>query len=578
MAIQEENKRTEPEEGKRMRYLKGILLMVLMLLAGITKADNTQAYRYFYIEAVRQECLKNYIEAFELFRHCLELNPESPEANYGIGVLYQIMNQDSIGMHYIQKAAKLSPDNVEFAERLANTYLYSKDIKKAAEVYESIVSRQPDRTDYLELLLQIYNRNRDYDNMLKTLSRLELQDGQSEEVTLAKMQVYSLKGDQEGAYRELKGLVDSHPHDPNLQVMMGNWLLSNSRKKEALQLFIKVLQEEPDNAQAQMALMDYYRLDGNAAEADKLVYSMLVNPRTEPSTRVTLLKQVVKDNEEAGGDSTRVLSLLNQVLALPQKTAEVAEIKVAYMKLKGMPKDSILGGLDKVLEISPEEVGARMMKIQLLWEDTIDENVIRECRKAVEYVPDEPVLYYYLATALHINKQNDEALRTLQMSARNITKSTPANIASDTYALLGQLYYEKKMMKESYEAMDSCLVHNPNHAMCLNNYAYFLALDKKDLKKAEKMSYRAITAEPNNGTYLDTYAWVLYMEGRYEEACKYIDQALTYDTKDSAILDHAGDIYYKLGRKDDAKEMWRKALDAEGVEDAEALKKKIKEK
>lgn len=545
-----------------------------MLLADIAKADNTKAYRYFYIEAVRQECLKNYIESFELYRHCLELNPESPEANFGIGMLYQIMNQDSIGMHYIQKAAKLSPDNVEFAERLANTYLYNKDLNKAAEVYESIVSRQPDRTEYLELLLQIYNRNRDYDNMLKTLGRLELQDGQSEELTLAKMQVYSLKGDQEGAYRELKGLVDSHPHDLNLQVMMGNWLLSNSRKKEALQIFTKVLQEEPDNAQAQMALMDYYRLDGNAAEADKLVYSMLVNPRTEPSTRVTLLKQVVKDNEEAGGDSTRVLSLLNQVLALPQKTSEVAEIKVGYMRMKEMPKDSILVGLDKVLEIAPEDLAARMMKIEIMWSDTIDENVIRECRKAVEYVPDEPVLYYYLATALHVNKHNDEALRTLQMSARNITKSTPERIASDTYAMLGQLYYEKKMFKECYEAMDSCLAHNPNHAMCLNNYAYFLAVNKKDLKKAEKMSYRAITAEPNSGTCLDTYAWVLYMQGRYEEACKYIEQALTY-VNDSVILEHAGDIYYKLGRKDDAKEMWRKALDAEGVEDAEALKKKI---
>lgn len=563
-----------------IRTILAVLISILSVATATAAGDDTiQRYRYYYIEAIRQKDAENYIEAFELFKRCHKLRPEAAETNYELGIFYLALGRDSIGMKHLRQAVDTEPENTEFAERLAQTCLYRNRMDEATQVYEQLSRRMPDRTDYLDMLMRIYEQQRDYPNLLKTLARLETQEGQSEEITLAKMQVHSSMGDQEGAYSELKSLVDAHPNDMNLQVMMGNWLLGNGRKEEALQTFQRVMREEPGNAKGQMSLMDYYRSEGNTAEADKMLYEMLVNRDTEPQMRVALLRDWVKDSEQQGGDSTRIMELFNRVLTLPQTTSEVAEMRAAYLALKDAPSDTIKAAWNRVLEITPENVGARLQLIQALWQDSIDENVINECRKATEYIPGEPTLYYYLGLAQFLNDHVDDAIASLRLGTQSISKSTPRNMSANLFAMLGDALQKKQRNEEAFAAYDSCLVYDPDKVMCLNNYAYFLSCEQRDLKKAEKMSYRAITAEANNSTYLDTYAWILYQQQRYDEARIYIDRAMENDTTDSKpngeIFDHAGDIYYRLGMQAEALELWKKALPL-GTENDAVLRKKIK--
>ena len=555
--------------------------MASVITASAYDEITEKHYRYLYIEGVRQKDADNFVEAFELFRRCHELCPDKAETNYELSIFYLALGQDSLGIDYLRSAVDAEPQNTEFAERLARTYLYRNCIDEAVEQYERLSKMLPDRSDYLDMLTRIYQQQRDYPRLLETLNRLETHEGQSEEITLAKMQVHSLMGNTDGSYKELKNLVDSHPNDMNLQVMMGNWLLQNNRKDEALQIFQRVMREEPTNARGQMSLMDYYRADGNTSKADSLLYMMLVNPDTEPQTRVTMLRDWVQDSERKGGDSLRIVELFNRVLSLPQTTTEVAEMKAAYLELKGAPSDSIRACLEQVLDIAPENIGARLQLIQLLWGDSIDDNVIRECKKATEYIPDNAVLYYYLGLAQYLNEHYDDALSSLRRGVGCIKKETPANVSSDLYGMLGDLLQKLHRSEEAYVAYDSCLVYDPDKVMILNNYAYFLSCEQRDLKKAEKMSYRAITAEANNATYLDTYAWILYQQGRYDEARIYIDRALENDTVDAQpngeVLEHAGDIYYRLGLTEEALSMWQKALPLD-VEDKALLQKKIKRK
>lgn len=569
-----------------------LLLLFLTLLTATAQqalADNSAKYRYLYIEAARQMDMDHVPQAFELFKQCQAIDPNAPETCFALGRIYAMAKQDSLSFVLLKRATMLAPDNTEFAERLANGYLYNNLIDSATVVYEQLAKTHPERTEYLSLLMRIYEHNHQYDKLLSALNRYETQEGQSEDITLSKMQAYANLGDMQGAYKELKGLVDAHPYDMNLKVMMGNWLLSNGRKKEALQTFLNVLKEEPDNAQGQMSLMDYYRAEGQTAAADSMLYHMLVNPHTDPATRVTLVRDWVQDNEEHGGDSTRVIQMFDRVLELPQTTAEVATMRVAYLMLKEAPKDSIRKGWEEVLRIAPENVEARINLISMMWADSIDENVIRECKKAIEYIPDEPLLYYHLGVAQYINKHNDDAIATLRRGTSVLTKETKPKVAGDIFSVLGDVLQKEGRTNEAYAAYDSCLIHDPDNVLCLNNYAYFLSLDQKDLKKAEKMSYRAITAEANNGTYIDTYAWILYQQQRYEEARIYIEQAIKCEensAKDSTmaadstdiagdILEHAGDIYIKLNRQSDALRMWNRALKA-GVDDEATLRKKIK--
>ena len=538
--------------------------------------NDLRRYQYFYLEAIRQEGLGNFTEAFELYRHCLEIDSLASEAHFAISGFYSQINKDTLALYHLKKANSLEPENDEFAERLGQYYLSQNKIEEGTRVYERLADMYHDRSDFLDILTRIYQYKKDYPKMLETLNRIEVVEGESENLTLSKMQVYSNMGDEKGAYEELLRLVKRHPNDLNYKVMMGNWLLANSRKDEALKAYKAVLKEEPGNPEAQMSLMDYYRATGNSAEADTLLYQILENPETEAQTRISLMRQVVADNEQGGGDSTRILNIFSRILSLPQQTSDMAEMHVAYMNFKHMPTDSILSGLNRVLAINPENIGARLQRLDIMWRDTIDEKVIAECEKAIDYTPEEPVLYYYLGLAKYLNKDDAGALKALRKGATTIKEDTPMEISSRIYMISGDILHSMNLPEEAYAAYDSCLNINPDEISCLNNYAYYLSEENRDLKRAEQMSYKTIKAEPENVSYLDTYAWILYMQKRYEEARIYIDQALKNDSSQtsSVILEHAGDIYIRLGLKSDANSYWQKAIDS-GSDNATEIKKKI---
>ena len=140
---------------------------------------------------------------------------------------------------------------------------------------------------------------------------------------------------------------------------------------------------------------------------------------------------------------------------------------------------------------------------------------------------------------------------------------------------IGDLLFEKGRKAEAFAAYDSCLQWKDDNLGCLNNYAYYLCLSGDNLDKAAVMSLKTVVAEPKNSTYLDTYAWILFMQERYAEAKIYIDQAVMNDTDSSAvIIEHAGDIYFKAGDTDGALRLWRRA--AAKDPDNALLKRKIR--
>jgi tetratricopeptide (TPR) repeat protein len=139
---------------------------------------------------------------------------------------------------------------------------------------------------------------------------------------------------------------------------------------------------------------------------------------------------------------------------------------------------------------------------------------------------------------------------------------------------------------DAFAAYDSCLTYQSDNASCLNNYAYYLSLEDRDLDRAEEMSYRSIRLEPDNKTFLDTYAWILFMKQRYSEAQRYIDRVCPPDSTDSVLLadesisgvvfEHAGDIAACNQQMEQALRFWTLAQKAGGSGLTAVLPKKIK--
>ena len=537
--------------------------------------NDEQRFKYFYLGAVDQQMKGNYAGAFDLLNHCQEINPDAAEVYFMRSAYHALLNNDSLSLADIQKAAELNPQNNVYLERLAGAYIGSGKYDEAIEAYEKLYANNHDRDDVLNVLIRLYGQQKDYDNMLQTINRLENLEGSSEEITLARMRVYSLKGDKQAELAELQDLSKKHPNDMNYRVMMGNWLLQNELPADALKEYEYVLAQEPDNLMAQMSMLDYYNAIGQDSLAAELQEKLVVSPSTPLNSKMTLMRGIVNSNEQQGGDSTEVLRISRHILAQPQKTSDMWELQAAYMSLKQMPQDSIDNSLRGALEVAPDNAGVRLQLIQSKWKEQLFDDVISLCKPALEYNPDEMAFYYFLGLAYFQKDEKDKALHTFQLGVSQINSESNKEIVSDFYAIMGDILHEKGREQEAYVAYDSCLQWKDDNLGALNNYAYYLSEKGKDLQKAEKMSYRTIKAEPKNSTFLDTYAWILFMQERYEEANIYIEQAVQNDsTVSDVILEHAGDISAKLGNIKKAVEWWEKARDAGG--NSKVLIRKIK--
>ena len=524
--------------------------------------DTSRRYDAMFLEAICQREKGNSDAAFDLLRHCVDIDSTRSEAYFYLAQYYGALKQKDKMLGMMKKAVDLEPDNTTYLETLANVYISQRQYAEGIEMLERLYDKSRERDEVLGMLVQLYEQQQDYDNAIRTLNRLETLEGKSERLSFAKSSLFTQKGDKKAAISEMKKLADQYPHDNNYRCLYGNTLYVNGQQKKALAIYHEILKDDPDNRNAQMAMLAHYNEQHDSAAANRLIEEILLNKQSSTEDRVTLMRQVIGDSERAGGDSTRVLQLFHRMLDLPQSDADMALFCATYMNLKKMPKDSIGAVLEKAIQIAPDNAAARLQLVSYAWQNEDRDKVIALCKEARQYNPDEMAFYYYQGIAYYQNSQLDEALDAFQNGIGVITQQSDPAIVSDFYAVMGDIMHQKGMDREAYAAYDSCLQWKDDNIACLNNYAYYLSIKGEQLDKAEQMSYRTIKAEPKNATYLDTYAWILFMQKRYSEARIYIDQTLQNDSDTSAVLlEHAGDIYYHVGDTDKALVFWQQSLD-----------------
>ena len=555
-------------------------LFALVLLGGslaihADRKDSLQNYNYFFLEALRQQDMGNLTAAYDLLRHAHDLNPQAAEVYHQLAAYYVSMKNDKLAREYFEKAASLDPENSVYQEKLGKLYVTQKDYPNAIKAFERLYEFNKTRSDVLQILYQLYGSQNEYKMMIKCLERMETLEGTNEQIALSKMQIYEQMGEKRKEYDELKSLVDGNPLNLNYRVMFGNWLLQNGKKKEALQKYREVLKEDPDNSLAKISMMDYYNEIGDKTTANTMQKEILQSSKTNKEAKLEILRQVVKNNQENNNpDSTGVMRLFSVALAVPQEDADILMMKAAYMALIKRPKAEINRVYEKAIEFEPDNSSARIALIQNIWDTQDYDKVIAICRPAIEYNPDEMAFYYFQGMAQFQKHDIDAALDTFRKGVGQIKPDSDPSIVSDFYAIMGDILHEKGLNKEAFQAYDSCLQWKADNVAALNNYAYYLSEANENLTKAEQMSYKTIKAEPNNSTYLDTYAWILFQQKRYEEAKIYIEQAIRNDsTLSNVVKEHAGDIYAQTGDIEKALEFWRKAL--EGNKENATLRKKI---
>ena len=547
--------------------------------------EQRRKFDYFFLEAVRMKEKGEYDAAYELYKHCLNINPASGAALYEISQFYMYLGQEAKGEEMLKQAIRSDKSNFWYKQTLASYYEQKRNMPKAISVYENMAEQFPSRLEPLMSLVDLYNRTKSYQNVITVLNRLEELDGKSEQISMEKFRMYLLMGKQDSAFIEIENLSKEYPYDLRYQNILGDVYLNNGKYPEALATYQHILKEEPHYAPAVLSMASYYQKTGQDSLYQLQLDTILMNDNVLSDTKMELMRQNILQSEQTTKDSTQIVALFKRILARPQQNADLAMLCAQYMITKNMKEESV-PVLEQVLSLDPENKPAYLQLLSYAIQDNDLDKVIQIATSALEYHPDALEFYYYCGIAHYQKEETDKALEVFTRGVRQINEKSDKQIASDFYAILGDIYHQKGRPEESYAAYDSSLVYNPDNIGTLNNYAYFLSIDKKQLDKAEEMSYRTVKAEPENKTYLDTYAWILFEKGRYTEARIYIEQALRNGgDKSRVIVEHCGDIYYMLGEKDKALAYWEKADAMKETEEGETppteeeikrLKQKIK--
>ncbi|MDD3036272.1 tetratricopeptide repeat protein [Bacteroides sp.] len=538
--------------------------------------EEQRKYDYFFLEAVRLKEKKDYAAAFGLLQHCLDINPNSASALYEISQYYMFLRQLPQGQAALEKAVANAPDNFWYSQGLVSLYQQQDQLDKAVVLLEQMVTRFPGKQDPLFNLLDIYGRQEKYDDVIATLNRLEKRLGKSEQLSMEKFRIYLQMKDDKKAFQEIESLVQEYPMDTRYQVILGDVYLQNGKKQEAYDAYQKVLAVEPDNPMALFSMASYYQQNDQKELYQQQLDTLLLNKKVSSDIKLNVMRQVIVTNEQAGKDSTQVINLFERVMRQDVDDPQIPMLYAQYLLSKNM-EDASVPVLEQVVDLDPMNKAARLMLISSAVKKEDYKQIIKICEPGIETTPDALEFYYYLAIAYNQAEQTDSVVSICKKALDHITPDTKKEVVSDFYSIMGDMYHTKKQMAEAYAAYDSALVYNPSNIGALNNYAYYLSLERRDLDKAEEMSYKTVKAEPNNATYLDTYAWILFEKGNYAEARIYIDNAMKSDgEKSSEVVEHCGDIYYMTGDVEGALKYWKKSL--EMGNDSKTLKQKIEKK
>lgn len=544
----------------------------------LTTSDQRK-YEYYFLEVVKLEQLGRYDEAYEMLQHCLAICPTAPSALYKTATYHFVLNQKDKAEEALLRAVEGAPDNYWYRQTLASYYQSNREYDKAIAIIEEMQQRFPNRnSELLPALVGLYNHTGQYDKVIDALTRLEQLTGKSEAISMEKMRNYLLMGNEEGGFNEMETLAAEYPDNLYYRVILAEVYMEHGRVSEAEPILQHVLTEDPDNGPAKITLAEYYRQQADTARYLAWADSVVMSADVTDEFKVRMMAQLIKEQ----ADSLWVMALFERAIARPQRSAKLGHLCVQYMLSLEQPEERIRPILLRMLEAEPDHIPARSQLLAYAAMRNDTEEMVSICSDGIDYTPEVLTFYYYKGVALHhFMGRTREALDTYHQATRQITEESDAEMASDIYTAMGNIHYEQEQLAETYLCYDTALVYNPSNMFVLNNYAYFLAEEERDLERAEQMSRQTIEAEPDNATYLDTYAWVLYKLKRYEEALNYIERALAAEAEPSdELYEHAGDICKQLGYKHKAIDYWYKAFDLkcqiDGMVDMQ-LKKKIEE-
>lgn len=564
-------------------FLSAIALYVLLLTSctgtrqatALADENLRQLYNYYYTEGKRQQVLGDNDAAFALFSEASRIDTAAPAVQLALANYYLGLNQADTAIYMLRKAAEGDTTQYWYNFSYARIASLAGLNNEAARIWKRLVRQNPDKPELNYALADALLAQGDVEEALACYDSLESSMGLSEQLTIKKMELHEQIGDTTAMIAEAEKLQKAFPANTSYMLLLGDVYANLHRDSAAWEMYEKVSRLEPDNGYLYLSRASYYSLKGDSTAYHREMKAALANGNIDMETKLGIFREyiaaLVSKQVNLEALDTLYVSIIEQY---PQEPL-VRQLYGFYLYvIKDYPRASEQYSIAADLAPTEADTWVHLMALYLMEEKY--EPAVETGQRALQYVHDNPTIYEMTSAALVQQNRYDEAAQIITTAIDQCSEASSQQLSS-LYGQLGDIYHQTGRTNEAYEQYDKALNLYASNIAVLNNYSYFLALEGKELSKAERMSAMTIKEYPDEPTYLDTYAYILFKKESYSLARIYIERAIEKSQEPSAeILEHYGDILACLGETDAAVEQWQKALDAGG--EKELLEKKIEQR
>jgi tetratricopeptide (TPR) repeat protein len=489
--------------------------------------------------------------------------------------IYRKTNELKLAQKHAELAVLYNPDNIWYLYLEGIIYSENNINDKAEKVFEKLIEKDQDNINYYLYLADIYLKEGDYKNVIKISDKIEDKFGISESVSLKKSKLYLSLNKKKEALQEIIKLSNAFPDNVDYKRNIAEFYMDINDVDNAIIEFNKVLEQYPDDGFSLYGLSLCYTQKNDIDSYTKYMKILFESKNVDLELKHEILSSIIKDSKNDNMlDFTFELSeiLYNQYPDDDYAIYLYATIKLQNEEYK-LARELYIKLINNDVNKTKYDVWKELILLDYRLQSW--DTLYTHTSEAITYFPNQSFIYFFKGvSAIQIEKYN-EAIDALEFGLKLVTLDDP--FRKDFISYIAEAYYKINKKEQAYKYFDELLAIDSNNIMVLNNYAYYLSLDSIKLSKAEKMSKITIEKEPENSTYLDTYAWILFKQNRNEEALIFIEKAIANDTLVSdVLLEHYGDILYKNNKVDEAVKQWIKAREI--GEGSGLLDEKIDEK
>ncbi len=567
------------------RYISGVIVSLVLLPLtlfsqeeGLILDETTRRkFDYFFYEAINAKTQGKYAESFDLLQHCYSIDSTNASVLVELGAYHSSLEEKNRALDLFRKAVKQDPANYYYNMILAGL---SKELdlkEEVIEIYNYLLRTYPEKVELYFELANAYGDGGELDKAIQSLDTLQKYTGVSDAITLNKFRLYNMMDKKERAFEEIQSVIDKNPDNIRYKLLMGDLYLQDNQAEKALGYYQQARLVDPDDPSLILSMVNYYEKTNNKTAAVEELQKAITSSKMEVETKLQLLARYIGVLRQSQQDIKTANPFFQSMF---EQHPNNTRINMMYgdVLLLQEDKKGAMAQFEIYTKDNPADPAGYEQMLRIVLPDTLAlDKVIEIAGAGIENIPTAPQFYFYKGLATFQQKKYREALTIYEQGLVSAEFQSPM-IESDFYGQIGDIHHVLKNNDAAFENYEKALKLNPQNLPVLNNYSYYLSLERKNLDKAEQMSGITIKAEPTNPTYLDTYGWILFEQGAYTVAKIYIEKAIEYgkDDHSAEVLEHYGDVLAVTGETEKAVEQWKRAKELGS--DSKTLNKKIRKK